>query len=199
MTDLTTKAGDNHKAEWRTTINQIFGLFEVNYHHQFYSAFQHNPDQLKQVKTLWRDSLMIFTHEQVLIAAKSIIETSEYLPTLHTMIKHCSEIRGKHPSPHQAYVEACQAASPKSEQTWSHPAVYEAGRRSDWFFLATTAEQFAFPVFRNHYQDALKQFNEGVTFEQPALPDQGVATTEPPVSRKDGLNHLKTLKKSLNL
>ena len=37
-------------------INRIFALFRLNYHNQYYAAFQHD-DQLKQIKRLWRDSL----------------------------------------------------------------------------------------------------------------------------------------------
>jgi 16S rRNA A1518/A1519 N6-dimethyltransferase RsmA/KsgA/DIM1 with predicted DNA glycosylase/AP lyase activity len=37
-------------------------------------------------------------------------------------------------------------------QRWSHPAVYHAGAASDWFFLASSPEKTAFPVFERHYR-----------------------------------------------
>ena len=45
------------------------------------------------------------------------------------------------PSARDAYMEACRAPSPRAAQAWSHPAVYLAGRDSDWFFLANNTER----------------------------------------------------------
>ena len=198
MTDLMTKAGNENLNSWRNTINEVFALFEVNYHNQFYSAFKNDEDQLIQVKILWRDALKKFSQKQVLRAAKSIIEQSEYLPTLNRMLMQCAQESSSAPSAHQAYVEACRAASPKAEQAWSHPAVYEAGKRSDWFFLSTTAEKFAFPVFKNHYQDLLQQLNEGASIEKPALPDARQVEESEKTSKEEGLKKIKDLKKSLD-
>ena len=131
----------------------MFALFRLNYHNQYYAAYP-DAEQLNQIKKLWLDSLGEFPVEQILKGAKHAIEHSEYLPTLHRMIECCQAglVEYGLPSAHDAYVEACQAPSPKSAQPWSHPAVYLAGRDSDWFFLANNVEQVTWPVFKEHYQ-----------------------------------------------
>ena len=111
-------------------INQVFALFRLNYHNQYYAAFP-DAEQLKQIKKLWLEALAEFPPEQVLRGAKHAIENSEYLPTLHRMLDCCRDAVADLglPSATDAYREACAAPSPRSAQPWSHPAVYLAGRR----------------------------------------------------------------------
>jgi len=180
-------------------INQVFTLFRINFHNQYYKAYSDDSALLSQAKKLWFESLKQYDANTVLEATKRIIEETEYLPTLHQMLNRCAQTDSNAPSHHQAYVEACRAASPKAEQDWSHPAVYEAGKRSDWFFLSTTPEQFAFPVFKNNYEQLLRQINDGVFFEQPVLTNQDNKDNIKTVSKKQGLKNLKDLKESLDL
>lgn len=180
-------------------INQAFTLFRINFHNQYYKAYSDDSALLSQAKKLWFESLKNYDASVVLKATKKIIEESEFLPTLHQMLSRCAQARSNAPSAHQAYIEACRAPSPKVEQKWSHPAVYEAGKRADWFFLSTTAEQYAFPVFKNHYQDLLSSLDAGTALEHPAIPDQRAKTTEKKVSKKEGLSRLTNLKQSLDL
>ena len=72
------------------------------------------------------------------------------------------------PSAHDAYMEPCQAPSPKSAQRWSHPAVYLAGRDSDCFFLANNTERTSWPVFKEHYQAYCTRVLRG---EQLSIPE----------------------------
>jgi hypothetical protein len=131
----------------------VFALFRLNYHNQYFAAYQDNS-QIQQVKKLWLESLSDYPIEQILRGAKHAIENSEYLPTLNRMHECCQQGLTEFglPSAHDAYVEACQAPSPKSAQSWSHPAVYLAGKASSWFFLANNIERISWPVFRDHYQ-----------------------------------------------
>ena len=109
-------------------VNQVFALFKLNYHNQFYKAFS-NTEELNAARRLWSEALRHFASEVLLKAAKSIIENSEYLPTLRTMIKYCEEHSNiQLPDAHAAYIEACRAASPKANFKWSHLAVYYAGK-----------------------------------------------------------------------
>jgi len=149
-------------------INQVFGLFLLNYHNQFYAAFP-EASQLTQIKRLWLDALADIPVEQILRGAKRAIETSEYLPTLHRMLECCREGLAEFglPPAHDAYVEACRAAAPRSAQAWSHPAVYLAGRDSDWFFLANNPERITWPVFRDHYQQYCARVLRGENLELP--------------------------------
>ena len=150
-------------------INQVFALFRLNYHNQYYAAF---PDagQLNQIKKLWLESLADFPVEQILRGARHAIEHSEYLPTLNRMLECCQQGLSDLglPSPHDAYMEACRAPSPKSAQRWSHPAVYLAGRDSDWFFLANNTERTSWPVFKEHYQAYCTRVLRG---EQLSIPE----------------------------
>lgn len=180
-------------------INQVFALFRLNYHNQYYAAFP-NAEQLKQIKKLWLEALAAFPPEQVLRGAKHAIENSEYLPTLNRMLDSCRAGASEMglPSPHDAFVEACQAGSPKSAQPWSHPAVYLAGRDSDWFFLANNAERTTWPIFRDHYQHYVAAALRGDTLE---IPEPAAIEREPsaPLSAEQQLAELRKMKEETGL
>ncbi|MBP8924672.1 MAG: hypothetical protein KBG75_02330 [Pseudomonadales bacterium] len=156
-------------------INQVFALFRLNYHNQYYSAFG-DGSQLNQVKKLWLDSLASHSIEAILLGARHCIETSEYLPTLHRMLECCREAHLKAqglPEVHAAYREACLAPEPKHAQGWSHPAVYHAGRETGWFLLASSPESKSFPAFERCYRALCDQLAAGATL---ALPSPGEST-----------------------
>jgi len=150
-------------------INQVFALFRLNYHNQYYAAYP-DQSQINQIKKLWLDALADYPVEQLLRGAKHAIEHSEYLPTLHRMLESCQASLADFglPAPREAYLEACNAPSPKSAQPWSHPAVYLAGRDSDWFFLAGEPESRTWPVFRDNYQRYCAAVLRGESLEIPA-------------------------------
>jgi FAD/FMN-containing dehydrogenase len=151
-------------------INQVFALFRLNYHNQYYSAFG-DAAQLNQIKRLWLDSLAAHSPETILLGARRCIETSEYLPTLARMLECCQQARLSAqglPDAHAAYREACLAPEPKQAQRWSHPAVFHAGRETGWFFLASTAESKAFPMFEKHYRAVCERIVSGEVLELPA-------------------------------
>ncbi len=131
----------------------MFTLFRLNYHNQFYAAYP-DSEQVNQVKKLWLEALLSFPTDQVLRGAKHAIETSEYLPTLNRMLESCQEALQSYglPAARAAYIEACNAGSPKSAQPWSHPAVYLAGKDAGWFMLAGEPEQKTWPLFRAAYR-----------------------------------------------
>ncbi|MFU8763012.1 MAG: replication protein P [Haliea sp.] len=180
-------------------INQVFALFRLNYHNQYYAAYP-DAEQLKQIKKLWLESLAEYPVEQILRGARHAIENSEYLPTLHRMLECCREgIAGLGlPEPYQAYQEACRARSPRSAQAWSHPAVYLAGRDSDWFFLANNPERVTWPVFRQHYQDYCTRVLRG---EHLTVPEEAALEQHAPepLSTEQQLAQLKKLRESANL
>ncbi len=175
-------------------INQVFALFRLNYHNQYYAAY---PDagQLKQIKKLWLESLADYPVDQILQGAKHAIEHSEYLPTLNRMLECCQAGLSEFglPDPREAYLEACRAASPKSAQPWSHPAVYLAGRDSDWFFLANNEERITWPVFRAHYQRYVAAALRGEALEVPA-PEALEQHKAEPLSPEAQLAELKKLR-----
>ncbi len=176
----------------------MFALFRINYHNQYYKAYS-DTTVLNQIKKLWLESLVRFAPDVIQRGAKRVIENSEYLPTLHTMIRHCeAESAQGLPEAHAAYLEACQAPSPKAAYNWSHPAVYHAGKAADWFFLANNSEKMAFPVFERHYQLLCERVIAGEELNSPevkALPE----TVETPLSKTENLDRLKALREDLGL
>lgn len=183
--------------DYINAINQVFAIFRRNYHNQYYKALP-NDKELSVTKRLWLESLRRFSPETILTACKSVIESSEFLPTLRTMIRHCeSQIHSDMPDPHAAYIEACRAPSPKYEQTWSHLAVYYAGKECDWHFLQSSSEDVAYPVFKRTYENVCQQIREGMQLtppKQPALPSSPQA---PILDKTENLERLKSLKNVL--
>lgn len=180
-------------------INQVFTLFRLNYHNQYLKAFG-NAAELNEVKRLWLEMLGHFDARTLLTAARNIIETSEYLPTLRTMIHHCERASSSPnlPDPHSAYLEACRAPSPKASYAWSHPAVYHAGKRCDWYFLQSNAEAVAYPVFKEIYDEICLSLRNGVELEAPipiALPEK----TATPLDKARGQELLQALRQNLEL
>lgn len=192
----TTPAGEEPRAatvEQKTAINQIFELFRFNYHNQFLKAF---PDHgtLITAKKLWANLLAEYASDVVMAAAERAVKESSYLPNVHEVIRRCdpSGTLGLPPA-RAAYIEACRAPSPKAEYDWSHPAIYYAGRASDWYFLANTPEQKAFPVFERNYSMLLSRIQQGedITIElEKALPE----TIEQPLPREEQRQRMKHLK-----
>ncbi|WP_461518334.1 replication protein P [Porticoccus sp.] len=180
------------------TINQVFALFRLNYHNQFYSAYA-DTELLNQAKRLWLDALGHFSSEQILLGAKRVIETSDYLPTLNRMMQCCESSHDAQglPSPREAYLEACNAPSPKARFHWSHPMVYHAGLETGWYRLANEPETSSYPVFLEHYRRLSRELARG---EQLALPNPSDDTNEkPPLSREESRQRLAELKSVLKL
>lgn len=180
-------------------ITQVFALFRINYHNQYYSAFN-DIELLRQAQRLWLNSLVQFTPETILRGAKKVIEDSDYLPTLNRMIRACQGSPEEFglPDAHKAYVEACQASSPKSAYAWSHPAVYHAGCASDWYFLASNSERNAFPIFERHYLKLCARVINGETLPTPNLPALP-ETLETPLTREENLKRMEDLRKQLDI
>lgn len=180
-------------------INQAFALFQLNYHNQYHKAYGTGAN-LNHAKRLWLEILGHFEPRVILQAAKAVIESSEYLPTLRAMIKYCEQFsdRAGLPDPHGAYIEACRAPSPKAEHGWSHAAVYYAGRASDWYFLQTSPESIAYPVFKGHYEEICTQVRAGATLDMPhhhAL----AAEIDKPLDNEENAARLASLRQQLDL
>jgi hypothetical protein len=148
-------------------INQVFALFRLNYHNQYYRAFE-DATQLAQAKKLWFEALAGFDRESILRGARACIEGSEYLPTLHRMIDCCREAQYAAvglPEPGAAYREA--AGAPREGHRWSHAAVAHAARETGLQRLAMARESEVLPTFELHYREACERVLRG---ESLALP-----------------------------
>jgi Replication protein P len=157
-------------------INQIFAEFEFAYHNQFHKAFSDVESQII-AKKYWLSSLEQYSPVQILQAAKQVIRTQDYLPSIAALVKACEQgldLFGL-PASRQAYIEACAASSPKRDHPWSHEAVYLAGQAAGWFLLASEPEAVAFPLFDYHYQLLCRRVINGEKLELAAaapLPDK---------------------------
>lgn len=151
-------------------LNQMFAEFELVYHNQYNKAFS-NPEKLSYAKKIWFSNLRHISPERIIAATHRAIRESEFLPTVKGILKYCEpDLRELGlPDTHSAYLEACRAPQPKAEYTWSHPAVYHAGRACDWFFLAGNTEHTAYPVFKRHYEDTCQRVINGEVLSLPAL------------------------------
>jgi hypothetical protein len=180
-------------------LTQVFALFRLNYHNQYLNAFRHEAE-LTTIKKLWLEQLQHFSADVILRAAKAIIEGSDYLPTLHTMIRHCEAIGKKTnlPDVHTAFLEACRAPSPKAQFAWSHPAVYFAGKATDWYFLQTSSESVAYPIFKRKYADLCERVRAGETLEIHTEAHLEHNPTEP-LNKQENLEKLQALRAALDL
>lgn len=172
----------------------------MNYHNQFHKAYP-DLESLNIAKRLWLDGLKEYRPAQLMTGAYKVIKESDFLPGLHGLIKHLdnSDLATYGlPDPHAAFMEACMAPSPKSEYKWSHPAVYFAGRASDWFFLANNTEKTTFAVFERNYKMLCDKVIAGddIHIDLPkALPEH----ISHPLPKKEQLEHMKQLRKETGL
>ena len=186
-----------HNAEKIDAINQVFAVFKRNYHNQFFKAFANETD-LKATKRLWLESLKRYSSETILKATQKVIETSEFLPTLHTMLAQCNDQNDLGlPDAHNAYIEACRAPSPKADYAWSHPIVYHAAKSSDWFFLQNNSENMAYPIYKKEYEKWVEKVRAGEILPEISSPKLEKHTTNS-LSNKENKEKLSKLKSKLN-
>lgn len=184
----------------REAINQVFALLRFNYHNQFLKAFP-DLETVKLAKQLWARLLVDYPAETIMFAAEQVVKQQKFLPNVHDMIEACQSSAHKllgMPDAYSAYIEACRAPSPKKTYQWTHPAVYYAGRASDWFFLANSVEAKAFPVFERNYIMLMERVaaGESIEIELPkALPEN----IETPLNRKELQEKMKQLIKDSGL
>lgn len=146
------KEHNDFASDHKDAISKMFAEFEFAYHNQFHKAFA-DAESLAIAKKYWLSSLENFTPVQIVRAAKQVIRSQEYLPSIAALVRACEQgldLFGL-PPVRQAYLEACGAPTPKREFNWSHEAVYHAGKASGWYLLANSAETTAFPVFDYNY------------------------------------------------
>ncbi len=174
-------------------------MLRLNYQHLYFSAYP-EIDAVNAAKRLWLESVASFSANTVRKATHELIKHSDYLPTISRVIKKCTELNGDShlPDAHSAYTEACNAPSPKSNYSWSHPAIYYAGKESDWYFLANNTEQKAFPIFRAHYEKICERIRNGeelLPVQQLALPE----TTETSLSKEENIQRMNALRQQLEI
>jgi hypothetical protein len=180
-------------------INQSFELLRINYQHLYFSAYS-EIDTLNSAKRLWMDSLSPFPANIITRAVHQLIKESDYLPTISRIIRLCIELGNAHPFPdaHSAYIEACNAPSPKKNAHWSHPVVYYAGQQTDWFFMANNSEKIVFPIFKSHYEKLCAQIIHGE--ELPDITPLALPNKQPdPLSKEENIQRMKKMRKEMGI
>ena len=194
-----TSAGQTVSNQQKEALGATFELFRINYGNQFNAAY---PDLERSTAAmrLWLKHLQDYPATLIKAAAERVIKHENFLPTLAKFRQHCDqafELFGLADA-HSAYMEACRAPQPKKTYSWSHPAVYYAGLATDWFFLANTVENRAFPVFKHNYEILCERVIKGEKLDMPvltALPKEVGIT----MSIKDNKKMLKKLRQQLDL
>jgi len=179
------------------TINQVFALFSINYHNQYYAAFTDESLQI-QAKRLWLETLSSYQPQIILHAAKHVIETSDYLPTLHRFLDTCNELSFALPNARAAFEEACLATEPRENYNWTHPICYYAGKASGWFFLRSQPENKTFSIFEKHYQKLAEKIRAGESLQPP----QPVAIEQKkpqPLEKEEQIRRMQALRNKLAL
>ena len=74
------------------------------------------------------------------------------------------------------------APSPKTDAAWQHPAVYLAGRDSDWFFSRMSRNQNLAGI-REHYERWVSRAARGEVLEGPERVALSAPTEEAPAQK----------------
>lgn len=157
-------------------VNMVFARFMTIYGHKFKSAFD-SEDEIRIAKREWALSLRDYSEPQLVQAVNRCKETFVWMPSISEFISVLRESLSAYglPAAADAYEEACLYADHPRQHRWSHPAVYHAGRKTDWFRLRTEDKPEVYPDFVLHYEQFCQRVAEGESFEVPspiALPDQ---------------------------
>ena len=166
-------------------IQQVFSHMKLAYHRQFYLAFPNENGEVLAMR-YWSSSLEEYTPQLIVEAAKSLVRSQKFLPSLAELIDACEkgfDLFGL-PDKRTAYYEACSAPSPKKNFNWSHPAVYLAGNAAGWHLLATESQQRAQPIFEHHYQIFCRRVMRGESLAE-VSPEPLPAKTNPPLSSEE--------------
>lgn len=180
-------------------INQVFAELELAYHNQYHKAYA-QEGSIGIAKKYWLECLAPFAPAIILKAVRSVVKTQQYLPSIATIIEACENALEEHglPAAHDAYVQACCAPHPKAEHTWSHPAVYLAGKATGWFELENNPENRIYPLFESHYRKLCRRVlaGEELVIDIPkALPEHSAKK----LSLEENKSRMAELRKSIKI
>ncbi|WP_243633705.1 replication protein P [Motiliproteus coralliicola] len=173
--DQQAQASDPIPVETKQLVNMLFVRLMTIYGHKFKSLFQ-DESELRVAKREWALSLRGYTERDIVEAIDRCKESFVWPPTIAEFLQLLKRDLAEYGLPEvlRAYVEACRFADKPRQHDWSHPAVYYAGRATDWFRLRTEDKPEVFPDFEHHYRQLCRRVIEGESLEVPlpqALPD----------------------------
>ena len=180
-------------------IQQVFSHMKLAYHRQFYLAFPNENGEVLAMR-YWSSSLEEYTPQLIVEAAKALVRSQKFLPSLAELIEACEkgfDLFGL-PDVRTAYYEACTAPSPKKNFNWSHPAVYLAGNAAGWHMLATESQQRAQPIFEHHYQVFCRRVMRGESLDEISA-EPLPAKSNPPLSSEELSSRFAKMRAELDL
>ncbi len=154
----------------------IFARFMTIYGHKFKSVFQ-SEDEIRIAKREWALSLRAFSEQELVRAVDRCKEEFVWMPTIAEFLKLLRldfEAFGL-PATLTAYEEACRFADHPREHHWRHPAVYFAGRETQWFRLRSEEKRQVFGDFEHNYAELCRRVVQGEDLAIPlpkGLPDR---------------------------
>jgi hypothetical protein len=175
-------------------VNILFTQLEITYHNQFHKAFP-DPDSLKLAKQLWLQKISAYKNEIIFKSVDHIMSTSEYLPSLSSVLKKCKEFTldsNGIPSLERSYQEAPLYCDDPNDHQWSHPLVYHAGKETGWYFLKNESEQNAFKEFSKSFDLVIHNWLEGKKYNSPEITK--IEEAKPNLDKSSQLNLIKRLK-----
>ncbi|MEM8594147.1 MAG: hypothetical protein AAGF06_04940 [Pseudomonadota bacterium] len=172
-----------HLDQVKQAVIEVFAQFELVFHNQYNKAFP-TADKENLAKKLWFNHLKHYPAAAIMKATDITIRSSEFLPSIYSLLKHL-EHDDSLPNAHDAYLECCSSSSPKAKHPWSHPIVYWTGKACGWHVLSTQSEQYAWPLFKERYEQHSKAFAQGQRFDPPQHHD-----SELMIARDNALDNL---------
>jgi hypothetical protein len=162
------KQGNEYAA---SLVNSLFKSLQAAYP-GWRAAFK-DDEALRLAKLTWVKAFMengINTPEQIQLGmTKARRDESDFFPSVGKFMKWCNPTPKDIglPSAEEAYKEAAYKHKSPSKKPWSHPAVYQAGKDTGWFFLGTSSEKESFPKFKRAYASICERVMNGETFSLP--------------------------------
>lgn len=167
--------------ETKAHVNMIFARFMAIYGHKFKSCFE-TENEIRLAKREWALSLDGYTEAELVAAVNRCKETLAWMPTVSEFLAILRDLQGDWglPGALAAYHEACYHAADPTQHSWSHPAVYLAGREVGWFRLRSEESDVVQPLFNYTYEQLCRRVRRGERLETPvvkAISDQQDNTT----------------------
>lgn len=154
----------------RDFINDLFRALKACYP-AWRQAFS-TEQEYKDARLMWTRAMAeagIRSMEQVRKGVEAARrDPSDFMPGPGKFVQWCK------PSPDElgmptmpnAWREVCDNCHHILDHEWSHPGVYEAGRRMGWFVLRTSGGDRR--DFAKHYAEVVEEITNGVVFELPS-------------------------------
>lgn len=166
----------NHRPELSRAatdlVNELFTSLKLAYP-AWKQAFS-TPEELAQTKRSWVRTFVengITSDDQIRLGMKRArADKSDFIPSAGKFVGWCfptPEELGL-PSANNAYREAALNSHRPIAHAWSHPAVYQAGKETGWFFLKSEPQRDTQAEFNKVYDDICKRVMRGDVFAVPA-------------------------------